>query len=384
MKIRRFPFKLLFHVILLISSTWLILSLNGSDSAYYRAARRNWYYYFFPSDYDFESKTFYIYTVNETLDSLSRIIKNFDDIIVESVDQLSHGTGSHSNDVDVEVYHFSESPKEMFKYPHSHFNSQKQTTHLWLNSSFLGPFDLEKHSYVQVSNFVQSIIWMKIRLVLVSHGTIGTSHECLIWQITLDYDFKKRGQFKLGLFSDVLDDCTADYDSLSAALDRGTMRLHICIIFSALALLGLNMRSSYQSLTILRKVRNSTTPRPRGGALRRRNSEDAYNTSQLNEEPLLETIDLNSRESIWAQLSWSDRIHFFNMWFVVVSAACVALIVFSLLSLFQEQQFLPTDETHKLLLGGGCSILWVGITNYLSHNPSYYTIVLTLKRAGKS
>ena len=65
----------MFHLLLLVFSTWQVILLNREDAQYFRALRRNWMYYFFPEDYDFDSRSYYIYDLDSTLGSVRHAVQ---------------------------------------------------------------------------------------------------------------------------------------------------------------------------------------------------------------------------------------------------------------------------------------------------------------------
>ena len=71
----RFPWKFVFHVALLVFSTWQIVLLNHEDAQYFRAIQRNWMYFFFPEDFDFDKRSYYIYDLDSTLDSIRNAVE---------------------------------------------------------------------------------------------------------------------------------------------------------------------------------------------------------------------------------------------------------------------------------------------------------------------
>ncbi|ETO20486.1 hypothetical protein RFI_16731 [Reticulomyxa filosa] len=88
-----------------------------------------------------------------------------------------------------------------------------------------------------------------------------------------------------------------------------------------------------------------------------------------------------SRREEWRNLSWRDKLEFFNVWFFVTSIGNIASIIGSMwcvrLLLF-ETKTINLDPPF-FFVGIGCMFLWISLVQYLEQFPHYYFLILTLK-----
>jgi len=83
----------------------------------------------------------------------------------------------------------------------------------------------------------------------------------------------------------------------------------------------------------------------------------------------------NSR-SIWALLSWGQRLEVFNLWFCVQTIGNCCNIVSSFHSIFWSQG----DAFLFLLLRGlGCLLVWLSVLQFFEDIPAMYVVISTLR-----
>jgi len=393
----QFPYKLVLHVVLVFLTTWQILFFNGQDAAYRRAAHRNWYYYFFPKEFDFEARNFYLYTVDETVDSLSRAVLNYQKIVLTSVDQLVHPTkpefcfdDDHCSDGLLEVVRFDPD----FVIGHVGKISERY----WIRKDDYGPIDRRKRSAKEIAEYLQSLLHMNLSYRLEARGPDGSGRECLVWEIRLEYHFEQRGQIELLLHSNVVMSCDDEVPGWSLFSSQVHV-VNITIVFFSVWSSALSFRSLFSSYKLLRRaerryrgeidqsapnspmIESSWTPLLDEGA------------SSSSSTPLLssENAPLSGaptrpttpglQEPTISKFSTRDKLLFFNLWNLLTLCAAFLNITGALLCLMNNQRYSPSKFHKKLFCGMGCALLWTNSISFLAHKPSYYTVVLTLRRA---
>jgi len=407
----RFPCKFMLHILLLIVMTWQVVQFNVRDAAYIRAANRNWFYYFFPDNYDFKESNMYLYSVDDTVLSVKRANENYKKIVRSSVDQLVHPEGEicvhkqHCKDAQLVVKRYSNPLSSLFgSAPLASFSDTTTISKYWINEHDLGPLDIDRRSYNNVSGFIESVVWMKLQFYLVSIGPARSGRACLLWLIELEYDFRERGQLQLGLSSDIVQNCGKALDG-SALYNNPVHRLNIAIIVLSVWNILLCLRSIFFSWRLLCKVerRRARHRQPLGENLLSGMGDD-LNTHETQENDSYSShrrsIDDDDDEDVHAfnrrfdgdrvprntqdeQASFTcqDRLRFFNLWFILSVFTSLVNIVNAAYSLNDNQQFSPDREWERILWGMGCALIWINSIAFLAHKPSYYTIILTLTRA---
>eukprot|EP01017_Pseudomicrothorax_dubius_P004914 TRINITY_DN11117_c0_g1_i3.p1 TRINITY_DN11117_c0_g1~~TRINITY_DN11117_c0_g1_i3.p1 ORF type:complete len:579 (+),score=109.86 TRINITY_DN11117_c0_g1_i3:406-2142(+) len=94
--------------------------------------------------------------------------------------------------------------------------------------------------------------------------------------------------------------------------------------------------------------------------------------------------DILRENKSWEELSFSDKLRFFDMWLFVSIAGNFFQVLGALLSLFNFLPLMTTSVTSfgDLLLGLGCFAAWIKISSYLEYsNRNTYLLTSTLKYA---
>lgn len=438
----RIPWKLLLHVILLILTTWQIVHINVRDAAYVRAAKRNFYYYFFPSDFDFEDRQFYLYTVDEAHSSVERAVTSFVRITTTSVDQISHPanpafclTPDNCHHGRLEVLRFVDDDddntgedipvSENLNAAEEEEFDDMRLTHTtretyYIHEGSLGPLSKDHglRPEARVASYLRSVVNMNLVFRLQTEGPKNTGRECLIWEIRLFYDFQQRGQMVLTLQSAVAYNC-APRPTISSLLSRTIHLIDICVIFFSAWTLVLSIRSVYNSWLLLRRAErkiaseHSPTPRRRSRIMASVFQDASFTARHEGvDTPLLvaelgayldpsmqrqqeEDEVIGSRLRVTApdsmpkimrgtlRFSWRDRLRFFNAWFVLATTASILNILQSSIRLARTDGYTPLSTREKFFAGLGCGLVWINSVSFLAHRAQYFTLVLTLSRASK-
>lgn len=354
----RFPGKLVLDLLLTVLVTSQIVISNVQSAASYRAAHRNWLYLFFPEDYDFSDPTTYLYTPNASIDAIERAVTNYyhvNNVSLDTFQYVPHSTTASPVPLAVTKYRAG-GPK--FWAGDVEFNSALES-HVWLLSpDNLGPVDPSRYSHSDIVSFFSSVQTMTAYYALQSYQLGPLYRNCLVWNISVEYDFSNRGEFEVSLHDHVIGDCGgADkwyINALSATV------LALCVFHQVLLL-----RSIYRHLTLVLQLRRF--------AKRRRLAAKTPDVMR----PLL----AQHPEVGWDDLSCSDKMSFMNVWFVLGSLANVLGGVAAAIDIEGASTNNPTQLWRNLALGTAAALRCVCLLRYLAHNRSYYTLVLTLSRA---
>ncbi len=82
----------------------------------------------------------------------------------------------------------------------------------------------------------------------------------------------------------------------------------------------------------------------------------------------------------WSQLSLTDKLRFFNVWFLVATIGNVCNIVGPLLSIHDQIMLESNSYTRLYFLGLGCMMAWICVVQYFEGAASYYVLITTLRK----
>ena len=346
-KYRIFPFKFLFHLLLLVAVTGQVAYFTSKSSAYVRAARRNWFYYLFPEDYDLSGDPYYLYDRSEIIRSVSRAARNFDIINASSVDRLAYVPSplgycakGDCGKLTITTY----ASDSLFDSNVGVFNDTKVTKSYIINGTSLGPFQNETDQKAVLHRLVS----MSLDFAVKSY-VVGTSEVvCYLWDIVLDYDFKTRGQVALTLQSRLDRNCDDEFKA--EYLWYRSLWLDFVIVALAVCYLAMSVKDTAQRAQLLMRTR-------------------------ANERHVSNEVDAR------VGFKLREQLYFFDLADAIAVLACVCCIGYASHNIAYARGTLPTHEGMKLATGIGCFLLWINLLGHLANSKGYYTLVLTLRRA---
>ena len=252
------------------------------------------------------------------------------------------------------------------------FTTRTETLNFWIKPRNLGPIN---------TSFIRRLVFMRLSFALISYGPTG--NLCLVWNVSVNYDFRNRGQIELSLSSRVNYSCGQGltYKDVWA---HGYW-LNFAILLTATCNFVLSSRSIVKSIAILWRLRS------RYAADVHNNSDEEQEGDEYQYEPLLNTHvevlpsassgrAVNERR-LESHLTLHGAARLFNKWFFVMLIASLCNIVSALLFLTNGMKHAPTTPFHKICTGLGCAMLWISLVTYASGSFHYYTLVHTLTRA---
>lgn len=97
---------------------------------------------------------------------------------------------------------------------------------------------------------------------------------------------------------------------------------------------------------------------------------------QLKDETVLLFQDHYNKE-----LSWNDKLHFLNCWYVMIVVNDVLIVIGTVVRIQIDYKHSESFDGCSIMLGTGNLLLWIGVLRYLGFFPKYNILILTLKRA---
>ena len=272
-----------------------------------------------------------------------------------------------------------------------------------VNSSNIGPFDRHNYSPQETTSYVRSLYQVSLNYRLLHSIRRNSDRICLIWGITLNYDFRSSGHIVMKLKNMIMGECSPA-PNLWHRLGNIVAFLSIIILIFSLWGLFLNIRSICRNYQLLRKLqrrlqRQSQVEASRHGRLETmpnfisqpllESDRDFVEQSQTDENN--QTTSLPSQthnQSVNSEIPYMDsdltvwdKLRFFNSWTILSMFSSILNVVNSVSGLWGNRLHIPLSYTGKLIQGLGCATLWILLISSFAHNSNYYIIALTLQRA---
>ena len=370
----RFPWKLLLHISLLACTTARLLAWNHSNDEYFRATTRAFSYFFFPDDYDFPaSRVYNIYTYDVAKKAMGRVVQNYEKLDHVSVDVYEHYASGGPNKAEIEPVRLTLTRYANLTSSHPDpFNEKTyaanqlmrvETVHYNVTSHDLGPFDDKKLGMEKVDEAITGMIDARFHFRVKGFNIINDYRICLTWEVTVRFDFARRGMITLYLDTEASRRC--DNAAWGEEMLYQWAWLDLLIFFFSVVYILLTVKKLRQQINLYLYLKRR--------ALLRENTavSDVIQRSMrwLGKSPVT-----------WDQLKWSDRLKFFDLWFVLTVIACLFSGTTSMISIFDWD--LSGGEAQRLFGSLGCSFLWINILRYMQYNRNYYMVILTMRRGG--
>ncbi|GMI36196.1 hypothetical protein TrCOL_g8078 [Triparma columacea] len=211
---RKFPFKLLFHLTLVILSSAHVLTINTIFDSYSRAVTSTWSTLLFPSGYHTPSNLGYeLYTIPDVLTHAQHLVSSYYSLPFNSVDTLTiyedpyrtspdsllkvptlevvrskHETGT-TPDTNETVFEIEETDKGWPLAQDGGLQEAYETGDVEYTEDFF-------------NNLLSMVFTLPVRSTGISTGpTTGVYTLCVYWDVKVTYDLGARGQIIVGLES---------------------------------------------------------------------------------------------------------------------------------------------------------------------------------------
>lgn len=221
------------------------------------------------------------------------------------------------------------------------------------------------------------------------YGDEVNSYFCNNWGIKIDYNFETFARIVANF------DSTSTYckneglDNEMRNFGESYLLIHIIVLVLACVSLFLSWKSIYQmakdymQYMFLYKNVASLVGKS-NSSLHKMSIKSSLASEQQNSEEPLENM-LEFKKS-WEELSFFDKLKFFDFWFVFsilgnfiqINGSIIA-ILFILL-----KEKLAIFAFHEAIIGFGCMCAWILILKYLEYNKNINLMTTTLSNSGST
>jgi len=341
-------------VLLVILTTLQVKILNSYIIPYQRSAKEDWQAYLvqpdiFANPYGFgeAARYFRIYEINWLVKQIDFTTKQYYDVENSTV-----GTYYLSRDSEGVVV-----PPTMTvnRYAagidvfdiNTEFNDTMKTEVYYLTLDYLGPFS--ELSNLELFDFVHTLKDFKIEFQVendLDHGLSNGYSTCYINSITQFMDFTWRGRIDMTVDPSITI-CETEFVKLWWERDIGAnIVLIILIIVLSTFMQILLIKAVYKRIVIFQRVKQRA-----------------------------------KATQYWNDLDWSERLKFFNMWFLTGTIANISNILAAAfcLNMFLGLGYWNSWKLPLAFTGLGCMFTWFDLVQFFEHFPKYYELFLTLK-----
>ena len=403
-KYDRFPTKLLIHILLVVLTTISAISLATSSNSKYKSQKEVW---FNLVNLDPTEPRNHLYSVpalqthlNNTLNSLTQI----NDIIFQEIEVSD---AQYSLTVEY-LYPGSHVPKDnmtkfiqqgsIFKY------YLKNVSEGISNPFYLNDTDSLKSFTQQIKSFTFNANNLKLK-----KENIDELHSC--WKLLLNYEMASFSHIMVSLstlqrgcdededddgggktaslFMFASNDLKKTKDVIYSKPEKSPMGnilifLNFIIFFLAFCSMILNWRYIYEMMNLYMDTRI----RSKRKDIKRMADEDDDDPSYLvqlvsgkgekNLEKLLES------QKPWDQLTFREKLLFFDMWFIFCIMGNFIQIWASILSITADfgVESYKTKSVMDLLVGFSCWFAWLNLLRYLEYNKNIHLLTTVMRNSG--
>jgi hypothetical protein len=275
---KKFPAKLLLHVLLCIACTTHVMLINAVFDSYSRSIGATWAYLLFPQGYQsFEERNmglgYELYTVPDTLAHAQQLVSSYYSLPYTAVDSIviytDDGDNNSTTNPDLAQCDFTVPTLKITRAADngqqgSLLSSSSMTYELhnatsgWpLSTSSRLANATESYDVEYMEEFFSDMVKMEFTFAVksegVTSGSAGTFDLCVCWDVTVEYDLGARGQIVVGIFDAPVKRCdtlpiTGPLEALSFSI------LIMSIMYSVLL-----VKATFHHVELLKKIYKTQT-----------------------------------------------------------------------------------------------------------------------------
>ena len=369
---RRPPWKFFLNIILLILTTMQILKTNSSLSSYTQANNDNFEFLLAPESYtdglyhpkEIEIGTdrlHYIYQADGLVNSINHTTYLYYNIHNITVDYYDYLNTTNIPPIEMIMINYKQGI-DIFNDQIPYTGETVVTSYNLTNEYDCGPFNKFKNNKEELYNYIHTIKSIKLKFILRNYELSMNNNDknnlsrvCFQWLTESRYNFVNRGRIEYTIDS-YSSFCPTHDTDLSTHPFHFQAYLFVAIVIFASIHEILILKSLLYQIKVFTIVRNHNT-----------------------------RLTVNNDHEIlhWELLSWSEKMAFFNIWFILGTISNTCNIVGYCLSFHEYLTYerVEFDITTQVLIASGCLLIWISMVQYLEGFSTYYVLITTLSRS---
>jgi hypothetical protein len=354
-KYRRPPFKFMLSLLLVACTTAIVVGMSQTLTPYLRAGASTWNNLLAPAAAPSEQNgavtTYFLYDLDSLRSSLNVTASSYF-LVNASINYFDYAfvSGASPAPIVMEVKRYARG-KSIFDANSLYPGEQITDTYLLRGVGDIGPFSNSSLA-ADMTSLANSLASIRTSFQLRNNAFFGTASQCFLWTIVTQYSFTSRVRMDMTIQTSATP-CSSGQSVLFPSGDlTGSLVIAAFVLILSIWLQILVIRAVWHS------YRNYKTLKERNEAARKRSMELLFDEHAY--------IDFD-------QLSCSERMRFFNVWFFVNTIANVMNGVGA--GLILADQFLNA----MLFVAFGCMMMWISLVQFLEAFPALYSLISTLK-----
>eukprot|EP01084_Bolivina_argentea_P026608 49491_1 len=343
------PWKFFLSILLIIATTANIYLISDTITPYSRAQTENWQSMLIPDSIESDTisggwqTTYHIYTIDDFMTCLSAFVSTYYSLNTSVV-------GNYEFIYDNNIMEPATMKLTSYKYPSQIFNpdipnfdaSTITREYNLTNATDYGPFINESNRL----SLIHSLISMNLKFEIQNVGYNSGYRTCYVDTVSSNYNFYYRGRIELTMDPSVYI-CEEEYNV--SIINRQIFYLVVFLMvtgFLSVILEFLHIKAIFKHIAIFQLAKS------------------------------------RSKEQ-FRNLTLSDKLEFFNFWFITTSIANVSNIIGSIWcsSLLLIASSGNSWDAPLFFIGLGCMFTWISGIQYFEMFPQYYALILTLKKS---
>ena len=209
------------------------------------------------------STIWYVYTIDDTIDSVSRSLTNYYTLNDISPDSFGYpypnGTTTNPSmyptvSPTLTVVSYTDT-SSMFN-PTRRFQPTTSASTYTLNSSYLGPIDPNYVAAPDLRSFFHTLVSMTLTFPPINSFAYGSVYRnCFTWSVSVNYDFTNRGQIHVTMDQEILGTCDIYPSTTDALLDKALWLNTLIILLSVIHSLLL-LKSVFRSIKLMFRLQS--------------------------------------------------------------------------------------------------------------------------------
>ncbi|ETO17267.1 hypothetical protein RFI_20065, partial [Reticulomyxa filosa] len=283
--------------------------------------------------------TYDIFTIDELVESVSACVNTYYDLLNSTVGNYMYMSGASEgldNDtirpVEMRLVRYKD-PSNLYSASDTYFSSDTYTeTYYLIGSGDVGPFA----NWSARQEIAYSMSAMYLTFAVRNMALEGGDRVCYVNEVKESYHFYLRGRIQLSVEPSVYL-CGSEYHkSLFEMHFVSLVMVLLAVIVVGACLQYLHIKAIIKNIRIYQLIKQQA----------------------------------KKRMEEWKDLSWRDKLEFFNVC-IIGSAWCCRYLLFETKSMNWYPCF--------FFIGIGCMFSWISMIQYLEQFPHYYFLILTLK-----
>ena len=409
-KYDRFPSKLLIHILLVVLTTISTISLATGYNIKYKSQREVWFQLV---GIDPKESRHHIYHLQGLTDHLNDIILNLCNISNIVFQDIETSEAKYSLSVEP-LYPGSYLSLENISKPNEGVSIFKYDIPD-INAGINYPFNLNDGNFSSLKSFTQKVKSFTFNAVNLKLKRVKYDYEPYsCWKLHVNYEMASYSHIMASLTT-LQKNCEDDQDEpltvsnifsknyikdtnskqsrlvsdktqRNSTLANVLILLHFAIFFLAFCSMILNWRYIYEMMNLYMdtRIRSKRKDFKRMNQMEEDENDPSYLVQMVSGKGEKNLEKLLESQKPWDQLTFREKLLFFDLWFIFCIIGNFIQIWASILSItadFDVETY-KTKGVMDILVGFSCWFAWLNLLRYLEYNKDIHLLTNIMRNSG--